>query len=193
MLACAFVVAAVCAPAPAVAAGVPIDRSSSRLFLAQGTPLTQLSYLTYGTAGAFFTSIGATVKTTVRGSLRIGKTVNKRHVRAGGTIGYAILVTNATSVDVERVRVCDRLPSGLVYASSSPKATRSDARWCWDLQTVASHWSKRVRITVRVLRGARGRRTNAATVSARGVSARADAAPSVSVLAAGVRGGGVTG
>ena len=135
----------------------------------------------------------AAITTTVRGSLRIAKTVDKRTVRAGGRIGYTIRVTNATRVAVQAVRVCDRLPAGLVYVSSSSKATRSNGRFCWDLLTVKAHSSKSIRITTRTLKGTRGKLTNTATVSGRGVSARADAAPVVNVLGAAVRGGGVTG
>lgn len=135
----------------------------------------------------------AAVTTQVRGSLRIRKTANKRTVHAGRTIGYAIRVDNLSSIRVANVRVCDRLPSGLTYVSSSPRATRSDGRWCWSLGTLAAKATKRLRITVRTLRGAKGRRTNTATVTGRGASVRSDASPAVNVLAAAARGGGVTG
>jgi len=135
----------------------------------------------------------AAVTTTVRASLRIRKTANKTRVRAGRRIGYTIKVTNPSSVAVQRVRVCDRLPAGIVFVSSTPKATRSDGRYCWSLGRVSARSSESVRLVTATVRGTRGRRTNTATVSGRGVSAQAGAAPTVNVLAAAVRGGGVTG
>jgi uncharacterized repeat protein (TIGR01451 family) len=135
----------------------------------------------------------ARVTSTVRGDLRIRKTANKPRVHAGERIGFTIRVTNPTGVAVRTVRVCDKLPSGILLVKSSAKAVRSNGRWCWDLQTVAARSSKVIRMTTRTLTGARGPRTNTATVTGRGVSARSDAAPSVTVLGAAARGGGVTG
>jgi len=135
----------------------------------------------------------ASTTTVVRGALRVRKTADRTSVRAGGRIRYAIRVTNPSSIPVENVRVCDRLPSGLAFVSASPRATRSDGRYCWSLGTLAADASKTVRLVVRALRGTRGGRTNTATVTGRGARARSDASPAVNVLAAGVRGGGVTG
>jgi uncharacterized repeat protein (TIGR01451 family) len=135
----------------------------------------------------------ASVKTTVRGTLLIRKTANKRSVHAGGAIGYTIKVSNPTGVAVAKVRVCDRLPPGLVFTGSPPKTTRTGGRYCASLATVKAHASKTVRIATRTLRGTRGRRTNTATVSGTGVRAQAAASPVVAVLGVSAHGGGVTG
>jgi hypothetical protein len=80
----------------------------------------------------------------------------------------------------------------MAFVSSTPKATRSNGRYCWNLQMIGAGKSKTVRLTTRILRGASGSRTNTATVIGRGAANHSDAAR-VMVLAAGVRGGGVTG
>jgi uncharacterized repeat protein (TIGR01451 family) len=130
--------------------------------------------------------------TRVRGSLTLAKSANRKTVRAGGRITYAIRVTNPTMVAVRDARVCDRLPSGLIYVSSTPAAKRSSGRYCWALGTVAAKSSKNLRITVRTLRGTSGRKTNVATLVGSGITAKTDDAR-VAVLAAAARGGGVTG
>jgi uncharacterized repeat protein (TIGR01451 family) len=129
----------------------------------------------------------AKATTSVRGSVRLTKTADRTSVRAGANIGYAIRVTNPTMIGVAHVHVCDRLPSGLAFVGSSPKASRSSGRFCWSLGTVAPRSSKTVKLTTRTLRGVRGRLTNTATVSGTGVHA-GTAHDRVAVLGAGVRG-----
>lgn len=111
----------------------------------------------------------------------MSKIVNRAEVAGNQEMAWTATIVN--------VRVCDRLPSGLVFVSSSPGATRSDRRYCWSLGTLAAKATKHVRVTVRALRGTKGKRTNTATVSGRGASARSDASPAVDVLAAAARGG----
>jgi uncharacterized repeat protein (TIGR01451 family) len=132
------------------------------------------------------------VTTTVKGSLRIRKTVNKKRVHAGRLVGYVITVTNPTSVAVRNARVCDRLPSGLTIVGTTPKAVRSNGRYCWSLGTVAAKATKHIRISTRALMGTSGTRTNVAALTGSGVSAVTDDAR-IQVLAASARGGGVTG
>jgi uncharacterized repeat protein (TIGR01451 family) len=137
----------------------------------------------------------ASTATTVRNNpaLQITKVANKDQVHAGGDIGYRIKVANPSPVAVQTVKVCDKLPSGLVFVSSSPKAKHSDGQYCWDLQTLAAHASKSISLKTRTLRGARGIRSNTARVTGRGVSSKT-AAERVNVLAAGAaHAGGVTG
>jgi uncharacterized repeat protein (TIGR01451 family) len=135
----------------------------------------------------------AKTTTAVRGTLRVTKRADRSIVLAGARIGYVIRVANPTRVAVENARICDRLPTGLAFVSSSPRAVRSGGRYCWALGTVAAHRSKSVTLTTRTLRGASGRVRNVATLTARGVVARAAASPAIRVLSAANPGGGVTG
>ncbi len=135
--------------------------------------------------------------TTVQGLLRIRKTASTSRIRAGGSLSYRITVTNASSFALRSVRVCDDLPSGLVFASASPKATPSKGQHCWTVRTLGAKKSTTFTVRVRVLRGTSGRKVNTATATApnaRGARSRAaaDTAP-IQVIAGVVRAGGVTG
>jgi uncharacterized repeat protein (TIGR01451 family) len=124
--------------------------------------------------------------------LRLTKVADSSSVRAGGLLGYTIRVSNRTAGEARDVKVCDRLPSGMVYVSSSSRAKLTKGQYCWTLKTLAAHKTKSYRITVRTLSSASGSRVNRATASAPGaVTTRAK--DPVRVLGAHASGGGVTG
>jgi uncharacterized repeat protein (TIGR01451 family) len=135
--------------------------------------------------------------TGVRGVLRISKVAGASTVVAGGTLSYRIRVTNASPFAVDAVKVCDDLPSGLVYVSSSPRARLTSGRYCWTIATLGARKARTLTIRVRVLRGASGRKVNVATATspqARGARTRAATDTAVvHVKGVSVRGGGVTG
>jgi uncharacterized repeat protein (TIGR01451 family) len=106
----------------------------------------------------------------VKVKLRITKVADSTTVSAGGRIHYTIRVTNPSRYSVDGVRVCDTLPSGLAYVSSSPKATLSKGRQCWTISHLAAHTSKSYRLTVRALSGANGNKTNRVSATGSGVS-----------------------
>ncbi|CAN5195527.1 hypothetical protein BH20ACT16_BH20ACT16_08940 [soil metagenome] len=110
--------------------------------------------------------------TSVRGTLRLRKTADRSAVSAGGRVRYRLTVRNPTLVGVQSVRVCDRLPRGLVYVSSNRRVTRRGTSICWNLGTVPRTSSRTVLVTTRARRGVSGRRTNTATASGRGTPAR---------------------
>jgi uncharacterized repeat protein (TIGR01451 family) len=133
----------------------------------------------------------------VRGLLKISKVASVRTVVAGGTVSYRIRVTNASAFGLKSVKVCDDLPSGLVYVSSSPRAKLSSGRYCWTVATLGAKKSKSFTIKAKVLKGANGRKVNVATATApnaRGAKSKAatDSA-AIHVKGVAVRGGGVTG
>ena len=135
--------------------------------------------------------------TRVVGLLRVRKTASTTRVRAGGTLSYRIRVTNASTFALRRVRVCDRLPSGLVFVSSTPRSRLASGRHCWTIRALGAKKSRTFVVRVRALRGASGRKVNTATATAPGARgarsrAAADTAP-VQVIAGRVRAGGVTG
>jgi uncharacterized repeat protein (TIGR01451 family) len=138
---------------------------------------------------------GATVR--VQGLLKLTKVVSAKTVRAGGTVTYKIKVTNASAFALRSVRVCDDLPSGLVFVSSTPKAKLVKGRHCWTVRALGAKKSKTFTMKVRVLRGAGGRKVNVATATApnaRGARSRAaTGTAAIRVLPVAARGGGVTG
>jgi uncharacterized repeat protein (TIGR01451 family) len=124
--------------------------------------------------------------------LRLTKVADRASVRAGGTMGYTIHVSNPSAGEAKDAKVCDKLPSGLVYVSSKATAKFSNGQYCWTIKTLGAHESESFRITVRALGSASGDRVNRATASATGAKT-ARAKDPVRVLGARASGGGVTG
>jgi uncharacterized repeat protein (TIGR01451 family) len=133
----------------------------------------------------------ATVKI-VKPTLALTQALSRRTLRAGQTATYALRVRNPSKRAVHNVRVCDDLPSGLVYASSTPQAKLSNGKYCWTAKTLAAGKSTTYRLTIRALSGASGRKTNRASVSSSRVNANT-ATVAIRVLPARAIGGGVTG
>jgi uncharacterized repeat protein (TIGR01451 family) len=129
----------------------------------------------------------------VKPTLRLTKTANRASVRAGETATYTIRVTNPSKRSVRNVRVCDRLPSGLVYIFSKSKAKLTKSGYCWTAKTLGAGRTQTYRITVRALPGTSGRKVNRATAASTAIASTARATRTVRVLAARVLGGGVTG
>lgn len=128
----------------------------------------------------------------VKPQLRVTKQVNRTTLRAGQTATYTVRVTNPSRRAVRNVRTCDRLPSGLVLASSKPTAKLSRGQHCWTTKILGPGKGVTYRITVRALRGTSGRKTN--VVEARSPDARRGRATrSVRVVSTAVKAGGVTG
>jgi uncharacterized repeat protein (TIGR01451 family) len=105
--------------------------------------------------------------------LVLSKVANRSAVDAGDTFGYRIRVRNPTRGEARNVKVCDRLPSGLAYVSSKPRARRQGARrHCWTIRRVGARQSRTYAMTVRAARGAIGRKTNTATMSSPSITRR---------------------
>ncbi len=108
-------------------------------------------------------------KTTVRPALVLVKTVNHHVVRAGEQLTYHLKLTNPTAVALKHVRVCDRLPAGLVYVTAHPKAKLSHGSRCWTYTALGAHKSRTITLIARTLHSAHGSLTNHATATATGV------------------------
>lgn len=106
----------------------------------------------------------------VKVRLRLTKVANRTTVAAGGRITYTIKVTNLSRTSADDVRVCDTLPSGLVYVSSSPRARLSGGRQCWTISRLGARRSRTFRLTARALSGADGYKAN--RVTAGGLAAK---------------------
>jgi uncharacterized repeat protein (TIGR01451 family) len=101
--------------------------------------------------------------------LLLKKTASPRTVDAGGEVTYHLKATNPMDIAVRDVKVCDALPAGLAYVSSSPKAKLTDGQTCWTLKTLGAGKSKTVTLVARALHGAGGNLTNHATAKAKGM------------------------
>jgi uncharacterized repeat protein (TIGR01451 family) len=124
--------------------------------------------------------------------LRLTKFASRTRVRAGETFDYRIRVRNPTKGEARRVRVCDRLPSGLAYVRATPGADLIRGRRCWTIGRLASGERRTFHITVRALRGAEGPKVNTATATSPNIR-KVTAREHVRVEGGGVRGGGITG
>jgi uncharacterized repeat protein (TIGR01451 family) len=97
-------------------------------------------------------------------ALRVSKVASNSSVQAGGTLSYRIRVRNPSKGEARRVKVCDRLPSGLSFVSSTPRAKRSGSQRCWTIKRLKAGKRRTFRVTVRAARGANGRKVNRATL-----------------------------
>jgi uncharacterized repeat protein (TIGR01451 family) len=121
--------------------------------------------------------------TKITALLRLRKTATPRTVQAGGAVTYHLALTNPNGATVRGVKVCDRLPLGLVYVSSSPRAKVSKGSACWTVRSLHAHASKTITLHARALSGTSGNLTNHATATAKGVRT-ARASSRVHVIAA---------
>jgi uncharacterized repeat protein (TIGR01451 family) len=120
-------------------------------------------------------------RTKLSPKLLLKKTGSPRTVNAGGEVTYHLKATNPMIIATHDVKVCDALPAGLAYVSSSPKAKLADGQACWTLKTLAAGKSKTITLVARALHGAGGNLTNHATVSVMGMKKAARARATVHV------------
>jgi uncharacterized repeat protein (TIGR01451 family) len=104
------------------------------------------------------------------------KRASKRSVKGGGTVVFTMKATMGRGAAGEDVRVCDRLPRGLVFVRAKG-ATIRGARACWNVGFLQAGASRTVRITARAERSDTARRIrNVATLTGRNVGRRSAAA-----------------
>jgi uncharacterized repeat protein (TIGR01451 family) len=125
--------------------------------------------------------------------LRLTKVASRASVTAGETLGYRIRVRNPTRGEARRVRVCDRLPSGMVFVSAQPRARLTRGQRCWTVRRLGARQSRTFRVRVQALRGTSGRKVNRATASSPDARAARRARRAVQVLPRSAPAGGVTG
>ncbi len=113
----------------------------------------------------------ATAATKVTPVLQIHKSPSVGHAITGQNITYRITVTNPTLVAISKVTVCDPLPSGLLYLSSSPGAAMRSGRPCWSIAKLPAGRSKRFTLVANVAPGHSGKLVNRANATAPGVIA----------------------
>ncbi len=109
----------------------------------------------------------------------------------GGIVRYTIKV-RARNAAASNVRVCDRLPDGMVF-DRARGARFSGGRACWTIQLLRKGAAKRFKLTARAEVDARGRLVNRAVATAQGAHSARDRATVRARPSQGTRGGGVTG
>jgi uncharacterized repeat protein (TIGR01451 family) len=119
----------------------------------------------------------ASATTKVAPVLRIHKTASVRSAVTGQNVAYQIAVKNPTLVTIRHVRVCDALPTPLLYLSSSPGADVKTGRPCWAIAALLPGRSKRFTVVANVAPGKGGKVVNRAAASAPGVRAAGATAP----------------
>jgi len=126
-------------------------------------------------------------------AITLRKTSNVNRVRAGKRVTFKITLHNTSkTLTAHKVMTCDRLPTGLVYVSSKPKAKLKSGRRCWTEATLKPNATKVYTLVARALPSASGLKTNHATASGPDVGRRT-ATHRVRVLRPVRRPGGVTG
>jgi uncharacterized repeat protein (TIGR01451 family) len=125
-------------------------------------------------------------------TLGLTKVANRKAVKAGQTITYTLRVRNPSSAPAKNVKVCDDLPSGLVYVSSKSRAKLTKGQYCWTVKSLGAGKSKTFSLTARALKGTSGTKTNRATASSPDARTKR-ASRSVRVTRTALRAGGVTG
>lgn len=100
-------------------------------------------------------------------------------IPSGGTSAYRPKVSNPNPWVLRHVKVCDRLPRGVIFVDGSSGIRRKGSRVCWTISTLPSHGSRTVWVQVGPLLGVAGSVRDAATATAdaqgRRMSARASA------------------
>lgn len=129
------------------------------------------------------------------GSVSLHLRTPQRRVQAGDRVPYRLRVRNPAGAAVRRARICDRLPADLAFVRASRRA-RVQAGWhCFEIPRIGGHRTATIRLTTRVVNGARGRAVNEVTATVRDSmqGSRARHTLRVARTAQAVRPGGVTG
>jgi uncharacterized repeat protein (TIGR01451 family) len=159
---------------------------------AVGTARNTASVTSPGTDPKTDNNISGVSTTVSKPTLGLTKGANRKTVRAGQTVTYTLRVRNPSSAPVKNVKVCDDLPSGLVYVSSKSRAKLTKGQYCWTVKSLGAGKSKTFTLTARALRGTSGTKTNRATASSPDARTKR-ASRSVRVTRTALRAGGVTG
>jgi uncharacterized repeat protein (TIGR01451 family) len=103
--------------------------------------------------------------------LKLTKKGSPSNASLGGTITYALRVSNIGEAQAMKVRVCDRPPAGLTV-TSAPGFKRSGNSFCTTISKLAIGKSRTLHVTARVTRSSAGRLVNNASVNSRNAPSR---------------------
>ena len=105
-------------------------------------------------------------------NLVLTKVAQKQRVRAGNVVSFRLRVRNTGEGTAQRVRVCDRMPVGLVLTSARGARIRN-GRACFTVRTLGPQRSRTFTVRARAVITESSRRIcNVAARSAAGVTVR---------------------
>jgi uncharacterized repeat protein (TIGR01451 family) len=122
-------------------------------------------------------SATATASTKIAPILHVRKTASTARATTGQNITYTITVTNPTLVAIHKIAVCDALPPGLLYLSSSAGANIRTGQPCWTIPILPAGHGKRFTVVANAAPGYGGRLVNRASANAPGVRTAHTSAP----------------
>jgi choice-of-anchor A domain-containing protein/uncharacterized repeat protein (TIGR01451 family) len=105
---------------------------------------------------------------------RKGRALERVRVRPGETVRFRIRITNLGTRLLQDVRVCDRVPDGMVVVSAPGGGRLVGGRLCWTLKTLAGQVEAFA--TVRITRTTPGTIVNAVSVTTAGGGGARDTA-----------------
>jgi uncharacterized repeat protein (TIGR01451 family) len=104
------------------------------------------------TPNGVITCIVTNTRILVPGRLVITKTASKKVVQSPQRFDFHMTVRNTGRGTLRSVVVCDPIPKGLRYVSSSPRGAFARGRVCWRLSTLRPGNRKKFRLRVQVKR-----------------------------------------
>jgi uncharacterized repeat protein (TIGR01451 family) len=96
-------------------------------------------------------SASASIGSTSLKAVQVSQTVSRKVLSKGQTTTFSIKATNPNSTTLHNVRVCQQLPSGLAYVSSSPHARLTGGRYCVTIGTLRPGASRTIKVKARAL------------------------------------------
>jgi 6-phosphogluconolactonase len=137
------------------------NRAGTLLAVANGTG---------NSVSVFGAATGPTTGGRTGRAVGLRQTASSTSITAGGSVRFALTITNSTWTAMRDARTCDALPTGLVLENASPSPRRIDGRLCWTLARLASGRRKTYTLAARALLSTRGALTNHATATAAGAT-----------------------
>jgi uncharacterized repeat protein (TIGR01451 family) len=97
--------------------------------------------------------------------LKLTKVASRAVAHPGQLITYRIKVHNLTKGIAVKVKVCDRMPSGLGLVSAKPKGKLKKGSLCWTIGKLGPKATKEYTVVVRALNAGAGRKVNRVTAT----------------------------
>jgi uncharacterized repeat protein (TIGR01451 family) len=112
--------------------------------------------------------------------LMLTKVASRKSAEPGQLIDYTIKLRNLTRGIATKVKVCDRMPSGLGLVSSRPKGKLHKGLLCWTVGKLGPRATRKFTVVTRALNASGGRKVNRVTATGPNLTA-AGAASAVTI------------
>lgn len=116
----------------------------------------------------------ATSKVTV--PLTLAQSTNVHTVHAGSKVRFGIKVANPTGVAAPASVICEQLPRGLAFVSSSQKHSLRNGSICWTVKSIPAHSHVVIEVEARALSGVSGKLVGRATLNGTAIPTQVAAA-----------------